>query len=154
MKKIVILCSLIAFSLVSCCEQGETTAPKNCAWEYKVLELSGSDVTAHTTAINELTKQGWELVNSHSAIATSIGKLNNGYEHIDVKTHSVSYVFKRPYVEVVEVIETPAVETVETVQTETTAESAKVETAADTVQLKTPAEAPAQETNETNEEKK
>lgn len=151
MKKIVILCSLIAFSLVSCCEQGKTTAPKNCAWEYKVVELSGSDVTAHTTAINELTKQGWELVNSHSAIATSIGKLNNGYEHIDVKTHSVSYVFKRHYVEVVE---TPAVEVVETVQTETTAESAKVETAADTVQLKTPAEAPAQETKETNEEKK
>lgn len=139
MKKIVLFCSLIALSLVSCCEQGETTAPKNCAWEYKVLELSGSDVTAHTTAINELTKQGWVLVNSHSAIATSIGKLNNGYEHIDVKTHSVSYVFKRPYVEVVE---TPAVETVQT------------ETAADTVQLKTPAEAPAQETKESNEEKK
>lgn len=151
MKKIVILCSLIAFSLVSCCEQGETTASKNCAWEYKVVELSGSDVTAHTTAINELTKQGWELVNSHSAIATSIGKLNNGYEHIDVKTHSVSYVFKRPYVEVVEA---PAVEAVEAVQTETTAESAKVETAADTVQVKTPTEAPAQETKESNEEKK
>jgi hypothetical protein len=151
MKKIVLLCSLIALSLVSCCEQGETTAPKNCAWEYKVVELSGSDVTAHTTAINELTKQGWVLVNSHSAIATSIGKLNNGYEHIDVKTHSVSYVFKRPYVEVVEA---PAVEVVETVQTETAAESAKVEIAADTVQVKTPAEAPAQETKESNEEKK
>ena len=142
MKKIVILCSLIAFSLVSCCEQDATTASKNCAWEYKVVELSGSNVAAHTAAINELTKQGWELVNSHSAIATSIGKLHNGYEHIDVKTHSVSYVFKRPYVEVVE---TPAVEVVETVQTET---------AADTVQVKTPTEAPAQETKETNEEKR
>lgn len=151
MKKIVLLCSLIALSLVSCCEQEATTASKNCAWEYKVVELSGSDVAAHTAAINELTKQGWVLVDSHSAIATSIGKLNNGYEHIDVKTHSVSYVFKRPYVEVVEA---PAVEVVETVQTETTAESAKVETAADTVQLKTPAEAPVQETKETNEEKR
>ncbi|MBR6655610.1 MAG: DUF4177 domain-containing protein [Alistipes sp.] len=93
MKKIAIIISLIAMSLISCTSNRPTG--ENIAWEYKILKVKKSEAAKTTEMLNEMSSKGWELVTSYSQIGTSIVK--SGYsERIHVQTTIVSYVFKRP----------------------------------------------------------
>lgn len=99
MKKIAILLSIIALAFVSCNNAEEQASQQNttsnCAWEYKVIKLSGKELATQTEAINQLSREGWEMVDTFSQIGTSI--TSRGYsEYINVQTVAVSYVFKRP----------------------------------------------------------
>ena len=107
MYRISLICALLALCLVSCKSQDDSLAanqPQSILWEYKVVKLTDLSPEQHMLTINEYGAQGWELVNTHSNIGTSVNVIQYGREHINVRTTAMNYVFKRPRANAPEVV--------------------------------------------------
>lgn len=87
MKRLMLICCLVAMAFVSC--QGSAGADK----EYKHLKISGKGVKAQTAMLNELGKQGWEVVSIDTDVATT----NPNGRNVDVATTAINHLFKRLY---------------------------------------------------------
>ena len=105
MKRIPLLvCCLIVFSLASCKseESTEQTVQTNRAVkEYKVINLYGKTTKKQTQMLNDLGREGWEVENVETEIASHIN--GNG---IDVGTTSIMHILKRPSIDTIEGINT------------------------------------------------
>ena len=107
MNRISLICALLALCLVSCKSLDDSLAanqPQSILWEYKVVKLTDLSPEQHMLTINEYGAQGWELVNTHSNIGTSVNVIQYGREHINVRTTAMNYVFKRPRANAPEVV--------------------------------------------------
>jgi hypothetical protein len=100
MKRILLICAIIAAALTACNKtentETQTAEMKTGAWEYMVLKVTDRDIANQTAALNQLNAEGWELVTTHSQIGTSIAKKNTYSEYINVQTTALHYVLKRP----------------------------------------------------------
>ena len=104
MKKTLLVCGLIAATLVSC-------GSKDQKWEYKVVKVAGKDAEVmakygplvygdQTSMLNKMGQEGWELVNTYTEIATAFPNFGNS-EYVtglreNVRTSVINFVFKRP----------------------------------------------------------
>ena len=87
MKRLMLICCLAAITFVSC--QGPAVADK----EYKHLKISGKGIKTQTAMLNELGKQGWEVV----SIDTNVATTNPNGSSVDVGTTAINHLFKRLY---------------------------------------------------------
>lgn len=99
MKKLILGISC-AFLLTACCS--------NEAWEYKVVKVAGQENTNYnprsyndaTGQLNNLGKEGWELVSTYTEIETVHPNFGNT-EYVtglqpNTRTAVINFVFKRP----------------------------------------------------------
>lgn len=112
MKKLLLI-PVLAF-LLTCCAKEEN---KPVQWEYRTVQI-GQDVFQEmddiesmlpsvfenpTNRLNELGKDGWELVGMYSEISTSFPNFGDKQYHTGIKTNTktqrVTFVLKRQRVE-------------------------------------------------------
>ena len=107
MKKVLFICCILAAAFVSC-------TPKKQTWEYKVVKVAGKGAERladygplvygdQAPMLNKMGKEGWELVNIYTEVATAFPNFGNS-EYVtglreNVRTTVVNFVFKRPYKE-------------------------------------------------------
>ena len=94
MKKLLIVCSLIAMGLVSC-HSIEKADEHKTAWEYKVLKIKGKGIKTQAAQLNELGLQGWELINLETEVTTNYTQ-GYGGASVNVGTCAINCVLKRP----------------------------------------------------------
>ena len=94
MKKLLIICSLIAMGLVSCHSVEKVDEPKT-SWEYKVLKITGKGIKKQAAQLNELGLQGWEVINLETEITTNYPQ-GYGGTSVNVGTCAINCVLKRP----------------------------------------------------------
>lgn len=103
MKKTLFACCLFAITLISC-------GPKEQVWEYKVVKVAGKDAERkadygslvygdQTSMLNKMGKDGWELVDIYTEVATAFPNFGNS-KYVtgireNVRTSVVNFVFKR-----------------------------------------------------------
>jgi len=104
MRKLLLICCVMATALVSC-------GTKNQSWEYKIVKVAGKDAEVmadygslvygdQTTMLNKMGKDGWELISTYTEVSTAFPNFgNSGYVtgiRENVRTSVINFVFKRP----------------------------------------------------------
>lgn len=104
MRKLLLICCVMATALVSC-------GTKNQSWEYKVVKVAGKDAEVmadygslvygdQTTMLNKMGNDGWELISTYTEVSTAFPNFgNSGYVtgiRENVRTSVINFVFKRP----------------------------------------------------------
>jgi hypothetical protein len=95
MKKLLIICSLIAMGLVSC-HSSEESHDSKTTWEHKVIKITGKGIKSQAAQLNELGLLGWELINIDTEITTSYTRGHNFGASVNVGTCAINAVMKRP----------------------------------------------------------
>lgn len=100
MKRIpLLICCLIAIVLTSCTSEGDMKqAPKTRpSKEYQVINIWGKTAKKQTQILNDLGKEGWEVVSIECDVASdSSGSV------VDVGTTSIMHILKRPIASTIE----------------------------------------------------
>jgi len=104
MKRTLLICCLIAATLVSC-------GTKEKSWEYKVVKVAGKEAEKmanygslvygdQTIMLNKMGQEGWELISTYTEIGTAFPNFGNS-DYVtgirdNVRTNVINFVFKRP----------------------------------------------------------
>lgn len=75
-------------------EEGTPKVESYTKWEYKILQVGGKGVDAHTAMLNELGREGWLLVSTHTETGES-GLQRSGWRAAYINTYAVDHIFKR-----------------------------------------------------------